>query len=437
MTAPPASPRRLADIAASLPGYDPQDLPVDVAAAFLAQWVEPVAQADTVALRDALGRIVARDVVSPVDVPPHDNAAMDGYAFDGAALQQGAPLLLTVAGQALAGRAWGGTATAGECVAITTGAVLPPGLDTVVPQELAVLGANGRVQVPAGAVRRGEHCRPRGEDLQRDATALTRGERIGPAALGLLASLGLPSVAVARRVRVAYFSTGDEVLAPGDAPRDGAIYDSNRLAITGLLARLGVDVVEFDTVRDEPAALAAAFTAAAATADAIVTTGGVSAGAADHTRATMARLGDVAFWRLAMRPGRPMAVGRIATPGGAGALLFGLPGNPVAAMVAFIALVRPALLRLMGAGPRALAPAPLARARSTVAIRKRPGRTEYQRGVLSAGANGMLDVTPVGHQGSGVLSSMVRADVLIVLAHHCADVAAGDAVAILFFEGSV
>ena len=232
---------------ADLQGHDPHALPADVATALLARLAQPVAGVERVGLLDALGRVLAEDVVSPVSVPPHDNAAMDGYAFDGAQLRPGQPLALRVAGAALAGAPWHGRAAPGACVRIMTGAVMPAGLDTVVPQELVHLdaGADGdTVTVPAGAVRPGDHRRRAGEDLRAGQPALQKGDRLAPAALGLLASLGLTEVPVVRRLRVAVFSTGDEILAPGQPPREGAVYDSNRFTLLGLLARLGAQAID-------------------------------------------------------------------------------------------------------------------------------------------------------------------------------------------------
>ena len=238
---------------------------------------------------------------------------------------------------------------------------------------------------------------------------------------------------VFRRIQVAYFSTGDEILSLGEAPREGAVYDSNRYTVFGLLTRMGVEVIDMGVVRDEPAALEAAFREAAARADAIITSGGVSMGEADHTKAMMKQLGDVAFWRIAMRPGRPMAVGRI-VEGGKSAVLFGLPGNPVAVMVTFLAFVRPALQRLMGA--KVQAPV-LLQARSGEALRKKPGRTEYQRGTVVREADGSLVARTTGNQGSGVLSSMVQANGLIVLRHEQGNVAVGDTVEVMLFDGVI
>ena len=419
--------------------------------------MQPVEATLDLPLFEALGRVLAEDVVSPLDVPPHDNSAMDGYAFAGQELDPAAPLTLRVVGTALAGKAWQGTAAPGQCVKIMTGAIMPPQLDTVVPQEFVSHQGDG-ITVPAGLLKPGDNRRLRGEDLARGKPALLKGELVTPARLGLAASLGLPTLKCFRALRVAYFSTGDEILSLGQAPREGAVYDSNRYTVFGMLRRMGCEVIDMGVVRDEPVALEAAFLQAAARADAVITSGGVSVGEADHTKAMMKKLGDVAFWRIAMRPGRPMAVGRIQSSGAGpdlqikmasgaanteairyeknsevhSAILFGLPGNPVAVMVTFLAFVRPALLQMMGS--TALAQ-PLLKARSLEAIRKKPGRTEYQRSWVSTAADGSLQVRTTGNQGSGVLSSMAQANGLMVLHHAQGNFAVGDAVDVLMFDG--
>ncbi len=451
--------KTIAQIAAELQGYDPQALSAADVNTFLERLVESVSATEDLPLFSALGRVLAQDVISPVSVPPHDNSAMDGYAFAGDQLVAGQPLTLRVVGTALAGKAWVGTVATGECVKIMTGAIMPTGLDTVVPQEFTTAAAaDGHITIAADVLKTGDNRRFKGEDLMEGSVALAKGTLLAPAALGLVASLGLPTVTVYRRLRVAYFSTGDEILSLGEPPREGAVYDSNRYTVFGLLTRLGVEVIDLGVVRDEPALLEAAFRDAAQRADAIITSGGVSVGEADHTRTMMKKLGDVAFWRIAMRPGRPMAVGRIATtknqaklassayPSSAksyqndtnhphsGAVLFGLPGNPVAVMVTFLAFVRPALLRMMGSTHSA---PPLLRATSTEAMRKKPGRTEYQRGTITTAADGTLQVRTTGNQGSGVLSSMVQANGLIVLHHGQGNVAVGDAVDVMVFDGVI
>ncbi len=426
----PPTPLALSEIAERLQGYDPQALSARHVKDFLAQLVQPVREQESVPLMLAHGRILAHDVISPISVPPHDNSAMDGYALRGAELLSDQPTPLKVVGTALAGAAWQGSVNAGECVRIMTGAIMPAGLDTVAPQEL-VKAEGDTVHVPAGLLQAGDNRRLLGEDLMAGQAALQAGTRLAPAACGLLASLGLPSVKVWRRPKVAYFSTGDEILSLGEAPREGAVYDSNRYTVAGLVQALGCELIDMGVVRDDPQALEQAFREAADQADAIITSGGVSVGEADHTKAMMKKLGDVAFWRIAMRPGRPMAVGRIER-GDRSAVLFGLPGNPVAVMVTFAAFVRPALQQLMGwQAP----PLPLLKAKSTEALRKKPGRTEYQRGIVSTNAAGQLEVSITGNQGSGVLSSMVQANGLIVLGHAQGHVAVGDEVEVMMFDG--
>jgi len=427
MTTPALS---LDQIAERLQGYDPQALSANQVNAFLAQLVQPVREQETMPLMQAHGRILAQDVVSPINVPPHDNSAMDGYALRGAELTAGQASSFKVVGTAFAGAAWLGTVGAGECLRIMTGAIMPAGLDTVAPQEL-VKTEGDTVLVPPNLLQPGDNRRLLGEDLMAGQPALHAGTRLNPAACGLLASLGLPTATVWRRPKVAYFSTGDEILSLGESPREGAVYDSNRYTVAGLVQALGCELIDMGVVRDDPAALEQAFEDAAAQADAIITSGGVSVGEADHTKAMMKKLGDVAFWRIAMRPGRPMAVGRIQR-GVRSAVLFGLPGNPVAVMVTFAAFVRPALQQLMGwQAP----PLPLLKAQSTEALRKKPGRTEYQRGIVSTNAAGELVVSITGNQGSGVLSSMVQANGLIVLGHAQGNVAEGDAVDVMMFDG--
>jgi len=442
----------LDQIAAQLAGYDPQAMTADNVTAFLAQLAQPVTEVQQLGLFQALGRVLAADIISPISVPPHNNSAMDGYAFDGRELNPGEGLRLKVVGTVLAGQAWHASIQSGECLQIMTGAMMPPGLDTVVPQEL-VTRADTHISLPPGTVRPGDNCRLMGEDLQQGQPALHKGELLTPAALGLVASLGLKTVPVWRPLKVATFSTGNEILSLGEAPRPGAVYDSNRYTLFGLLTRLGCEVIDLGVVRDEPAALQAAFEQAADQADAIITSGGVSVGEADYTKQIMNQLGEVAFWRIAMRPGRPLAVGQLfkeklaSSPfkKGAGSssnesnqtsstLLFGLPGNPVAAMVSFLAFVRPALLRMMGSQAQ---PLPLLQAHASEVIPKKPGRTEYQRGIVSTAADGSLQVRTTGNQGSGVLSSMARANGLIVLAHDQGTVQAGELVKVMMFDGVI
>ena len=389
-------------------------------------------------LAEACGRVLAVDLRSPIDVPAHDNSAMDGYAFDGAALRRDAPLALQATGTVYAGRPLDGAIAAGQCVRIMTGAVMPAGTDTVVPVELVqVQGApqSGVVHIAPGVIQRGENRRRRGEDLAAGTPALSAGRVLRPADLGLAASLGLTTVRVMRPLKVALFSTGDEVVEPGAALPAGCIYDSNRFALAAAVRRLGMEVLDLGLVRDDRDQLAAVVLRALQQADVVVTSGGVSAGDADYTRDVLARHGDIGFWKVAMRPGRPFAFGPLRRPGSdVPSWLFGLPGNPVAALVTFYAFVREALLVIAGATP---VPLPTLSARCTVAIRKRPGRTEFQRAVVERAADGGWQVRPVGSQGAGVLRSMSEANALVVLAHDQGSVAAGEAVTVWLFDGLV
>ncbi len=430
------SPRNptLAEIASCVSGYDPDALPVAQAQEFIARLVPRVQAVEKLAIRSALGRVLASDVISTIAVPAHDNSAMDGYALRGSELAASGDTVLTVAGTGFAGAQFDGSVAPGQCVRIMTGAVMPAGLDTVVPQEFTRVEGD-RVVVPAGAVRRGDNRRCAGEDLAKGEAALKAGRVLRPADLGLLASLGQAEVPVLRRLRVAFFSTGDELRSIGEPLDEGCVYDSNRYTLWGMLQRLGVDLIDMGVVRDDPAALEAAFRQAAQDADAVITSGGVSVGEADHTKQVMKTLGDVLFWRIAMRPGRPMAIGRISS-GGHDAILFGLPGNPVAVMVTFYAFVRDALLAMSGATPQ---PLPMLRAASTQAMRKKAGRTEYQRGIVTRSADSASgwQVEITGAQGSGILRSMSVANGLVVLGHEQGNVAAGELVDVLPFDGLV
>ncbi|MDB5819727.1 MAG: molybdopterin molybdenumtransferase MoeA [Rhizobacter sp.] len=430
-------------IARSIPGYDPKSLSVGQARAFIRELAQPVSATERLPIRSALGRVLAQDMVSTIDVPSCDNSAMDGYAFSSAAIVVDEPILLELAiGKSLAGKAFERGVAPGECVRIMTGAVMPVGCDTVVPQELVTLVA-GCVAIGANVVRGGDNRRRAGEDLARGEVALAAGRLLRPADIGVLASLGQSEVVVRRRVRVAFFSTGNELRSVGEPLDEGCVYDSNRYTLWGMLARLGVEIIDMGVVKDDPHALRNAFSQAAESADVVITSGGVSVGDADYTRQVMAELGDVLFWQIDIRPGRPMAIGRIGPPladststGGSSsrpqALLFGLPGNPVAVMVTFYAFVRDALLAMAGATPAEL---PLLRAVASHAMRKKPGRTEYQRGIVTRAADGRWQVAVAGAQGSGMLRSMSEANGLILLGHDQGPVASGDWVDVIPFDG--
>jgi molybdopterin molybdotransferase len=421
---------------AAAPGFggDPAALHVAEAQRLIRERVTPLAAIERLPLRAALDRILAEDIISPINVPAYDNSAMDGYALRGADLpaEGAAPVVLKNIGIAYAGRPFTQAPQPGECIRIMTGAAIPPGCDSVIPQELAAAIDGDHVTIAHGAIRSGANLRRAGEDLKAGGIAIAQGKIIRPADLGLIASLGIAEVAVRRKLRVAFFSTGDELRSLGECLDDGCVYDSNRYTLFGMLTRLGCEVTDMGIVRDDPAALEAALREACRNADAIITSGGVSEGAADYTRDIMAVLGDVDFWKLAMRPGRPLAFGKVQSDGDS-AWLFGLPGNPVAVMVSFYMFARPALLRMMGAQSAQ----PMMQARATEAIRKRPGRTEYQRGIVDTGASGEAQVRLTGAQGSGILSSMTEANCIVVLHHEQANVAAGQLVDVLLFDGLV
>lgn len=411
--------------------YDPESLQAAQAREIILGLVEPVQGSEHMAVRKALGRVLAEDVISTANVPGHDNSAMDGYAVRFADLEEGRETPLRLAGTAYAGRAYEGSVGAGECVRIMTGAVIPRNTDTVVIQEM-VHAEGERIVVPAGQ-RRGQNVRRAGEDLRAGQPALQAGKLLRPAELGLIASLGVAGVSVKRRLRVAFFSTGDELCSVGTPLKEGEVYDSNRYTICGMLTRLGCDVIDLGVVRDSPAAIEAAFRTAASQADAIVTSGGVSVGEADFTRGLMDKLGEVAFWKIAMRPGRPMAFGRIGS-GNTGAFLFGLPGNPVAVMVTFYQFVREALLKMMGVSP--IEALPRFRVPCVTALKKRPGRSEFQRGVLFCD-NGEWKVRATGAQGSGILSSMSEANCFIAVEPERGNVEPGEPVDVQPFEGLI
>jgi len=416
----------LKQLVSCMDGYDPDALPVDQARAAIRSFIAPIAANERVAVRASLGRVLGEDIVSPVDVPGHDNAAMDGWAVRGSDLQPDDETALREIGAAYAGRKFEGEVRPGECVRVMTGAVMPGGTDTVVIQEVC-RAASDRVIVPPGQ-KTGQNRRLAGEDLALGRVVTRAGQLVRPAELGLLASLGFAEVAVRRRPRVAFFSTGDELCSVGTALREGEVYDSNRYTLYGMLARLGADLIDMGVVRDDPAALERAFAQAAAVADAIVTSGGVSVGEADFTRELLGKLGEVLFWKIAMRPGRPMAFGRIG-----GAYFFGLPGNPVAVMVTFYEFVRDALLALSGrTDDFAL---PVVRVPCACALRKKPGRTEYQRGIVARDGDGHWTVRVTGGQGSGALRSMSEANCFIVLEHERGDVQPGDLVSVQLMDG--
>jgi molybdopterin molybdotransferase len=414
---------RIAQTVSCLDGYDPDALRVDKARQAILACLAPINETEKVEVRKALGRVLAEDLVPSINVPAYDNSAMDGYAVRFSDLHEDTSL--EEIGSALAGRPFHGKVGPGECVRIMTGAVMPQGTDTVVIQEIVEKQGN-RISVPAGQKPK-QNVRYAGEDLKVGVAVLKSGKLLTPADIGLIASLGIGEVRVKRKLRVAFFATGDELASIGTPLKEGEVYDSNRYTLHSMLERLGVVVLDFGVVRDQPEELEKAFNKAAQKADVVITTGGVSVGEADFVKQLMAKLGEVLFWKIAMRPGRPMAFGRIQD-----AFLFGLPGNPVAVMVTFYQFVRDALLHLSGRSDDFALP--LLKAISAENLRKVPGRTEYQRGILFKEQD-LWKVRATGQQGSGVLRSMSEANCFIVLEHERGAVRAGEPVDVQLFEG--
>ncbi|HLF97654.1 MAG TPA: gephyrin-like molybdotransferase Glp [Methylococcaceae bacterium] len=402
-------------------------LRADEALARILGAVAPVRGREFIPLPEAVGRVLDQDVASPFDVPGHRNSAVDGYAVRAVDLPAaGGAARLNVIGAALAGKPFGGGVGAGEAVRVMTGAPLPEGADTALMQEHVRL-QDGQIIV-GDRHGPGENVRQAGEDLRRGEIALRAGRLLTPADIGLLASLGLTEIPAKRRVRVAVLSTGDELTPLGEIPAPGTIHDSNRYSLLAALRRPGVETLDLGIARDKPEELRAALSEASRSADVLLTTGGVSVGEADYVRPLLAELGRVDFWKIAIKPGRPLAFGRIGD-----CLFFGLPGNPVAVLVTYGLFVRPALFRRMGV---AHPPHPLTlQARLTAPLRKRPGRTEYPRGFMERAPDGEWQVTPFRRQGSGILRSMSESNALIHLPFEAGNVAEGDWVEVEPFAG--
>jgi molybdopterin molybdotransferase len=409
--------------------YDPNSMSVEKARETIHRFLVPVAATERVAIRTALGRVLAEDITSPIDVPGHRNSAMDGYAVRHTELGQ----TLKIVGTALAGKPYAGAMGAGECVRIMTGAVMPPEADTCVMQEV-VARAGDVANIPAAQDAKikfkGQNTRDRGEDIKAGAVVFKKGRLIRAAELGLLASLGVNELSVYRKLRVAFFSTGDELKSIGQPLGLGDIYDSNRYTLFGMLHKLGCEVMDMGVVIDEPAALEGAFATASSAADVVMTSGGVSVGEADYIKLMLDKMGEVLFWKIAMKPGRPLAYGKIG-----GAHFFGLPGNPVSVMVTFYQFVQDALKTLQGRTD--IAPQVLFKARLTTPIKKAPGRTEFQRATVSTAADGMLEVAVTGDQGSGILTSMAAANCFIVLPTATGNCDAEAMVDVQLFEGVI
>ncbi|OQX11142.1 MAG: hypothetical protein BWK73_18385 [Thiothrix lacustris] len=403
---------------------DPSSLSITEARSRIMANLQAVAPALKRPLRDALGQVLAHAVISPLNVPNHVNSAMDGYALRSDDLPVDQLREYRVIGKAFAGQAFSGECGKGECVRIMTGASMPAGTDAVVMQEHTEAGSEGYIRIGTGH-RAGQNVRQAGEDIAQGSTVLPAGHRVNPADLAVLASLGIAEVSVIRPLRVAFFSTGDELRSIGETLAEGQVYDSNRYALYGMLQQLNVEILDMGVVRDDPASLETALQQAAAAADVVLTSGGVSVGEADYIKGILAKLGQINFWKIAIKPGRPLAFGTLGK-----ALFFGLPGNPVAVMVTFLQFVQPALLKL--AGETEYEPL-LLDAICQSRLKKQPGRTEFQRGIVRREDNKLV-VEKAGDQGSGVLSSMSKSNCLIILPDETATIEPGDRVQIQTFS---
>jgi len=403
-------------------------LSVSSALAKIQASLQPLNIAEKVSVRDSLGRILAEPIISPLNVPAHTNSAMDGYAIAASGLATDDAQTCNVIGTALAGKAFSGTVQVGECVRVMTGAVMPSGTDTVIIQEHAMVEGD-TIRFNPSNQQAGQNVRQAGEDLAVGQSVLSEGKLLLPAELGLLASLGIAEVSVMRRLRVAFFSTGDELRSIGQSLQSGQIYDSNRYTLYGMLTRLGVELIDMGVVPDNREALHTAFSMAAQSADAIITSGGVSVGEADFIKPTLNALGEIHFWKIAMKPGRPLAFGKIHN-----SAFFGLPGNPVAVMVTFYQFVQPALQYLMGCTQ--VPTVPTITARCVSKMRKKPGRAEFPRGILWCEQGEWL-VRRGSQQGSGILRSMSEGNCFLLLSENQGDVMEGDLVTVQPFAGLI
>ena len=407
--------------------YDVASLDCDEAIKRILMAITAVDDAQTVAIHDAFDRILAAPIVSKINVPGHINSAVDGYAIAADSLPADGTTRLKVIGSSFAGKPYTGKYGSNEAVRIMTGAVVPAGADLVIMQENTE--AEDDFVIIDNRTKPGDNVRAAGEDIKIGDEVLAAGSHVGPAELGLIASLGIAQVRVKRQVRVAFVSTGDELRGVGETLQPGEIYDSNRYTLFGMLKRMNVEIIDLGVVIDERDAVRNALSEAASCADLVITSGGVSVGEADYIKEILQEIGEVKFWKVAMKPGRPLAFGKIGN-----AFFFGLPGNPVSVMVTFYQFVRPALLKLMGGSASDFI---TVKARAANPLKKRPGRMEFQRGYLTLDEDGELTVSTDRDQGSGILSSMSRANCFIVLPIDSGRVEQGQWVSVQPFHGVI
>jgi molybdopterin molybdotransferase len=385
--------------------FDPGSLDADIARQKIIDAIRPVADTEILPLRESIGRILGQEILSPLDVPSGTNSAMDGYAVSGDDIPESGTRELKLVGTTMAGQPLNKVVKPGECVRIMTGAIMPEGTDTVIMQEhVQQTGDSVLIDHTTG---KGANVRQAGEDIAINDRVFSSGIRLTPAEIGVIASLGIGKVKVVRKIKVAFFSTGDELRSIGETLESGQIYDSNRYSLYGMLIRLGAEIIDLGVVRDERMALKKALESAAEQADVVITSGGVSVGEADYVKEMLESIGEINFWKVAMKPGRPLAFGHINNT-----LFFGLPGNPVSVMVTFYQFVQPALRYLMGEDD---IDTQTFKVRCKSKLKKRPGRVEYQRGILQRDDNGELVVYKTGAQGSGILRSMAQANCFIIL----------------------
>lgn len=399
-------------------------LPFEQALSTMLAQITPITETQTVAIEKVLNYVLAQDVLSPINVPPHNNSAMDGYAFSLESLKENTTL--TLAGRSMAGAPFQGECQLGQCIRIMTGAKMPAGCDTVEMQENTEVTADGEQVTFLQEKTRGSHVRLAGEDIQTGQEVLVKGHRLTTIDIGLMASLGVKEVHVYRRLNVALIATGDELKLPGQALTEGDIYESNSFVLSAMLEKLNVNVIDFGIVEDDFEAIKSAFEQADKQADAVISSGGVSVGDADYTKMVLDDLGEIGFWKLAMKPGKPFAFGKLPN-----SVFFGLPGNPVSALVTFHQLALIALTKLQNALPINRTCIDV---KTTTDLRKSPGRLDFQRGVLTVNENGENVVTSTGAQGSGILSSLSKANCFIVLPSEQGRVKAGEKVTIQLFD---